>query len=228
MFYYYGRKKRFIDAYPAAEYGTVIEPFAGAASYSCRPDNRGRTIMLIERDEQVAALWHRLQRMTVDELDAMPDLQVGEMTDDLFHLLHMVSKRWYTYRKATVTPIMAHNWMVARPYYREMLPFIREWTVTQGDYRDAPDIEATWFIDPPYPGAPGDGYRHGSAGFDYTELAEWCRSRQGQVIVCSGADDKWLPFTPFVVGKGVGGKQFAEGIWSNRPLPEHDLQLGLF
>lgn len=228
MFYYYGRKRRFIDLYPPAEYEVIVEPFAGAASYACRPDNREREVLLIERDEQVAALWHRLQAMTVDELAAMPDLQAGDMTDDLFHLLHMASKRWHTYRRATVTPLMAKNWRQGRKTYSEMLPFIREWTVQQGDYKSAPDIEATWFVDPPYPGAPGDGYRHGSADLDYGELAEWCRSRRGQVIVCSGADDRWLPFTHLVTTKGVGVKRFAEGIWTNRPLPAEGIQLEMF
>ncbi len=222
MFQYYGRKKRFIDLYPSAQYECIIEPFAGSASYACVPSHRERTVQLIERDAQIVDLWHRIQQMTPFEVEQMPDLTPGEVTDDLFHLLHMASKRWHTYRKATVTPIMAKNWNTAKRYYAEMLPFVRNWDVRHADYRDAPDVEATWFIDPPYPGDPGTGYRHGSADIDFGELAEWCQSRRGQVIVCSAATDTWLPFQLLTVGRGVGGKGFPEGIWTNRP---EDLRL---
>jgi hypothetical protein len=42
---------------------------------------------------------------------------------------------------------------------------IRHWEIHHGDYRIAPDVEATWFIDPPYTEA-GRHYRHGPAGID--------------------------------------------------------------
>jgi hypothetical protein len=34
--------------------------------------------------------------------------------------------------------------------------------VVQGDYRDAPDVEATWFVDPPYQGDGRDEERAGA------------------------------------------------------------------
>ena len=76
--------------------------------------------------------------------------------------------------------------------------------VRLGDYRSAPDLEATWFVDPPYQPTRGMktgqglGYAPGctSRELDYGELAEWCRSRRGQVIVCEQEGADWLPFRP--------------------------------
>ena len=75
------------------------------------------------------------------------------------------------------------------------LIYIRHWSIICGDYRDAPDIEATWFVDPPYENM-GKHYRCND--IDYVELAEWCRARRGQVMVCENDGATWLPFTPFI------------------------------
>ena len=214
-FYYYGRKKRIIDRYPTARYDTVIEPFAGSASYSCRPDHRSRTVRLFDRDPDVVEAWRWLLSLTDDELANLDRLEAGTMAYRPVEIMHMASKRWWTYRKATTTPLMAGNWAKSLRYWPTIVPEIRHWEVAEGSYLDAPDVEATWFIDPPYPGPPGDGYRFGSKLLDYGELADWCRSRRGQVIVCSAGDDDWLPFVPFVELTGVGSKRSVEGIWTN-------------
>jgi hypothetical protein len=75
---------------------------------------------------------------------------------------------------------------------------IRHWKLIEGDYACAPDIEATWFIDPPYQVA-GTHYVHHT--IDYAELAAWCRSRSGQVMVCENDGATWLPFQPFGLHK---------------------------
>lgn len=63
-------------------------------------------------------------------------------------------------------------------------------------YESLPDLgTATWFIDPPYTGA-GKHYKFGVGGLDHNHLAEWCRSRDGQVIVCESGSARWLPFEP--------------------------------
>ena len=82
---------------------------------------------------------------------------------------------------------------------------IQHWRVIVGaDYTAAPDIKATWFIDPPYANAAGAWYRYHDV--NYRQLARWCRSRKGQVIVCENEGATWLPFEPFRVVKGTGGK----------------------
>jgi site-specific DNA-adenine methylase len=67
------------------------------------------------------------------------------------------------------------------------LAHLKQWDITHGSYTDLPDIEATWLIDPPYQpliSTAGNDYTTGASGIDYQHLAEWCKSRKGQVIVC--------------------------------------------
>jgi len=65
-------------------------------------------------------------------------------------------------------------------------PFWRYFGAKWRSYETAPDIEATWFIDPPYQKM-GRHYVHSLSVDQYGSLATWCQSRQGQVIVCEGA-----------------------------------------
>jgi len=95
---------------------------------------------------------------------------------------------------------------------------IRHWKVQHGFYWQAPDVEADWFVDPPYEGKPGLQYRtHGSRNFDYGALAAWCIERRGQTIVCEAQGASWLPFRPFHTAAGMQGTKRTgisrEAIW---------------
>lgn len=94
------------------------------------------------------------------------------------------------------------------------LSSIRHWIVEEGDYKKAPDWNATWFIDPPYEGA-GKSYPFNK--IDRPKLAKWCKGRRGQVIVCESQDAKWLPFKKLGMFKSTPGKkrpnQSAEAIY---------------
>ena len=95
---------------------------------------------------------------------------------------------------------------------------IRHWRVIEGDYTTAPDIEATWFIDPPYQVA-GKYYKHPAKDIDFVALASWCRSREGQVMVCENEGATWLPFETFASIKksqmtGTGNVSH-EVLWTN-------------
>ena len=82
------------------------------------------------------------------------------------------------------------------------------WRVIEGDYSDAPDIRATWHIDPPYQHA-GKWYKHGSGALDFAHLGAWCRSRRGRVMVCEAAGADWLPFEPL---RTVKATTLADGV----------------
>jgi len=49
----------------------------------------------------------------------------------------------------------------------KLLPEIKHWKTQIGDYKNLPDIEATWFIDPPYQFG---GEHYSVNGIDYSEL----------------------------------------------------------
>lgn len=91
----------------------------------------------------------------------------------------------------------AYGWSEAhRARVARQLASIRHWRVIEGDYTSAPDVEATWFVDPPYQRS-GVHYNHPSTALDFSALAEWCRSRRGQVIACEADGADWLPFRVF-------------------------------
>jgi hypothetical protein len=97
---------------------------------------------------------------------------------------------------------------------------IKHWLVYEGSYDDIPDVEATWFVDPPYKGL--NLYRQGD--IDYDALALWCLQRRGQVIVCENEGADWLPFSPFrdshAAPRKGGGRRSKEAIctWSSSDL----------
>ena len=119
----------------------------------------------------------------------------------------------FAYRTIKVTPVLERNWEISKRVMEQSLPKVKHWSIACADYRTAPDVEATWFIDPPYRGDPGSGYRYSSADLDYDELAKWIVERRGHVIACEGPNGDYLPFRPLRTSMGVAGKQSSEVVW---------------
>ena len=229
--------------FPRPRYPLVIEPFAGGAGYSLywEPDD----VVLIERNPVIAEMWRWLLSATPEEILALPDIGPDDLVDDIDapqgartwigmwcnvasdHPMHRLSA-WaravlgYERRAGTYSDQLVWSWRVRQRAARHV-PRMRRWRVIEGDYHDAPDVEATWFIDPPYDCRAGEHYPHGRRGIDYAELADWCRSRRGQVIVCERQGADWLPFSPLASTQSTRGKS-AEAIWTSDPDP----QLSLF
>jgi len=66
----------------------------------------------------------------------------------------------------------------------------------------------------------GYRYKHNSKSIDYNHLSQWCKDREGQVIVCESNDASWLPFRTLynnigAVRDGKGGRKSVELIWTN-------------
>lgn len=216
MFYYYGRKKKIAGLYPDPRHGVIVEPFAGSASYSLHGERWMNDVILVERDPDVAALWRWLiGSATSNEVMLLPDLVEGERTSSFLHILHMGSKRAFTYRSATVTRFMVESWTASKSYMASNLHKVKHWTLVEGDYTSAPDVDATWFIDPPYQGDAGTGYRFGSGGLDYGALGSWVRSRRGHVMACDAPTATWLPFRPWAQTVAHAGKQSVEGLYEH-------------
>ena len=207
MFYYYGRKKQIAKHYPTPSFNTIIEPFAGAAAYSMYGDNWKKSVVLVEKDKEVADIWNWLiNDATVDEIKRLPDLKIGEKSSEFLHIVHAATKMAFAYKTIKVTAVLERNWEISRRIFAENLYKIKHWQIINGDYSNAPDVEATWFVDPPYKGDAGMGYRYSSKMMDYGKLAEWVLSRKGEVICCEGKNGDYLPFNPLITGKGVAGK----------------------
>lgn len=214
MFYFYGRKKQIAKYYPKPIFNTIIEPFAGSAAYSLYGDNWKKEIILIEKDERIVKIWEWLiYEATPEEILKLPDLKIGEKSSNFLHILHAATKQAFYYKTIKVTPVLERNWRINKKHMAKNLFKIKKWKIILGDYTCAPDIEATWFIDPPYRYESGLGYRNGSNSLDYDALAKWALKRNGEIIFCEGGKADYLPFKPLLTLTGVAGKRNEEAIF---------------
>lgn len=226
MFYYYGRKKRLAKHYPSPGCDLIIEPFAGAAAYSLHADNWRKQVLLIEKDKKVAEIWEWLiEEATPEQIKNLPDLKPGEKSSEFLHIIHAATKMAFKYKTIKVTPVLARNWEISRRVFAQNLSKVSHWKVICGDYTVAPDVEATWFIDPPYKGDPGMGYNYSSAQIDYSFLATWAMARKGEVIFCEGLYGDYLPFNSLIELKGVAGKISKEVVFYRDTNSEEQMPL---
>lgn len=229
MFYFYGGKRRLARFYPPPQHQVVVEPFAGSASYSVKqliPVKGARPIeraILVEKDPRVCEIWKRLLAMEVDDLLDHPIPKAGERTSDFLYMTSACSNRIARIEEMTVTTRMP---VVLKRMFRQIaavLPHVKDRVeIIEGDYTAAPDIEATWFIDPPYhvtgrPQSRGMGYAEGCNSFslDYEALATWCRERRGQKIVCEQEGATWLPFEHLRPARNSIGNKVTELVWTD-------------
>lgn len=211
MWGYYGSKSKIIDSYPAPKYGKIIEPFAGTAQYSLKYYDRDVTI--VDKYEVITRIWQWLQKCSPSDITGLPRLKFGENVDDF--KWDCDEAKWLVGFIIVGAPSQpkktASRWKtIIRPNTQdyklkmisESLHKIRHWKVINGGYEDLANEEATWYIDPPYQHG-GQYYRYGNKNIDFGKLAVWCKSRNGQVMVCENSKADWLPFKPLVSMRGV-------------------------
>lgn len=203
FFPFYGSKWNIARHYPSPKHNIVIEPFAGSAGYStfysCHK------VHLIDVDPIITSIWTYLINVSAEEIMDLPELlEAGDCVDNYSisqeakWLIGFWLNRGSASPKKTRTSYSARTdkaqlvWgLRAKERIAKQIPYIREWKVTQGSYVNAPDVEATWFIDPPYTDK-GKYYR--KQFNEYFDLAQWSLERKGSVTVCEGDNASWLPF----------------------------------
>lgn len=227
MFPYYGGKRRLARRYPPPLFDRIIEPFAGAAGYSCLYPERDVT--LIERDPEIAAVWRYLIGVDLDRLYDLPLLSTGDrvsevsgLDDDERRLLRLLAGAWTAGAFSDLVCERPGRRMARNlRHIRDLVPRCRHWTVIEGNYDEAPiRRDATYFIDPPYQGLGGAGYANGNDALDFDGLAAWCRSLPGQTIVTENDEATWLPFRPLFPHKGGTNETKTECVWLAGPQPK--------
>lgn len=219
FFSYYGAKHRIAGLYPRPTYDTIIEPFAGSAAYACRyPD---RQVILVEKYQPVAAVWEYLLTATPADILALPVCGADCRTYDIPPGAQNLIGFWYATgrREPANTPGRyakskpSTYWNVTiRGRIAGQVERIKHWRLLCGDYTSAPDVPATWFVDPPYANSAGACYP--AAVRDFAHLADWCRSRAGQVVVCEGGRASWLPFVKLADCRNFADRGRAELIYT--------------
>jgi hypothetical protein len=197
----------------------IVEPFAGSAGYSLHGNRWRKDVLLLDRDTRVVGAWEWLiGEATRATILALPDLHVGETSTEFLSIASVATRTANSLNTAVVTPSMVATWEESRSCLAADISKVKHWHVRAGEYADAPDVAATWFVDPPYHGRVGDGYAFGSPRLDYVHLATWIRSRAGQTIACESGVADYLPFEPLRAGTDRPDDAHAEFIWSSHTV----------
>ena len=226
MFYYYGTKKQLAKYYPKPKKDVIVEPFCGAAQYSLKYWKKD--VFLYDIDELIIRLWQYLQSATEQDVKSLPRFKAGDDIRD-FKLSEGESlfcgyMAGISFAKRNIVSSMASKTInndilkISKNLYK-----IKHWQVKRLDYKEIPNIDATWFIDPPYIKG-GHKYRYSNKNIDYDFLAEWCKTRSGDVIVCENADAGWLDFLPIVQINGNANHKKIEAMWTNFKTEYHNIK----
>lgn len=229
MWSYYGAKTNIIDHYPPPKCDKIIEPFAGTARYALKYFEKD--ILIVDRYLVIINIWKWLQKCSKNDIVKLPDMKFGDHVDDYNFdceeaknlMGFMIGFMTESPRKtATIRMQQRPNSInytknrIANNLYK-----IKHWTVRTGSYENIENQEATWFIDPPYQFG-GSHYKFSE--IDYSHLSSWCKSREGQVMVCETTGADWMDFKPMAIHKTRRGFQ-KEAIWSNQPTAFDNEQL---
>jgi site-specific DNA-adenine methylase len=231
MFSYYGSKSKIVDYYPPPKYGKIIEPFAGSARYSLKYWDRD--VLLVDKYEVIVSIWQWLQKCSPKDILGLPKIKKGDRVSQ-----YNLSKEESLFLGFCVVSAAARP--QDKPATFEGIPLnrnclentaknlhkIKHWKIAKGSYEDLENTEATWFIDPPYQFG-GEHYKHGIKELNFINLAQWCKIRNGQVIVCENTKATWMDFKPMISMDGSLYKT-TEAIWSNIPTNYDSVQTKLF
>jgi len=218
MFSYYGSKSKIVHLYPTPKFDKIIEPFAGSARYSLRFWQKD--ILLVDKYPVIVDVWNYLKNASEKDILGLPKLKRGEKFKENTELSE-IEKKFYgfitqagsTGERYSVGTMQGVNVEHDLKRIAKQLFKIRHWNIKLADYNELENEKATWFIDAPYQFG-GHEYKYSNKKIDFNELGEWCKQRDGQVIVCENTKAKWLNFKPVVKMQGTIFKT-TEAIWSN-------------
>lgn len=210
FFKHFGSKARLANQLPPPRFKTIIESHAGSAAYSVAHATPAHDVLLYDTDERICTVWEFLIGASETDIMALPVehfLKGGDLRDlNLDRPRFLLIQKWlaisgtHSYKLAPclladIRGNAGNVWSEpVRARIAQQVSQIKHWKIFCESYDCAPDIEAHWHTDPPY-----QGNAHGFANYkckppDYEKLAEWCRSRRGDVTVHEQHGATWLPF----------------------------------
>lgn len=212
MWSYYGSKSKIVKYYPEPKHNKIIEPFAGTARYALRYWDR--SVLLVEKYDVIYNIWKYLQSASTKDILSLPDIEPKQMIpktgfDPADHLMYFCAARGNALTGHKAGSFC--GWNRNKKEIADKLYKIKHWEIILGDYKDLENKNATWFIDPPYQAL---GYRYKHHDIDYKSLADWCKARNGQTIVCENEDGNWLDFKPLKKMRGSKHSKI-EMMWHN-------------
>lgn len=231
MFNYYGSKSKLVNFYPPPKHQKIIEPFAGSARYSLKYWQKD--VFILDKNEKVINTWKWLQQCSKNDILKLPKLTKGldirtiDLSDnERTFLSFLVASGRPSY---IVTQFMDYDHGNQNVYKKiaDKLDCIRHWEIKHGGYDEIKNIEATWFIDPPYMYG-GEHYAESNKAINFKILADWCKTRNGQTIVCENTKADWLDFKPLKKIQGACQTNTVEAIWSNHKTNYDNIQQELF
>jgi 16S rRNA G966 N2-methylase RsmD len=222
MISYYGSKSKIVNKYPKPTKDLIIEPFAGSAKYALRYWEKD--VILIEKYDVVYKIWKWLQQCSSNDILKLPILKQGDnLKDFTFDCEEAKMFMGYLTAQGVAKPqdkavfrATTHrpNWIkYSLERMSKDIEKIRHWDIRNCDYTEVYNFDATWFIDPPYQYG-GEHYPMSNKDIDFEWLAEWCKNRNGEVIVCENTKADWMEFKPIANLKGSKHKT-VEAVYLN-------------
>ena len=229
MFSYYGSKSKIVNYYPPPKHKLIIEPFAGSARYSLKYWQND--VLLVDKYPVIVDVWNYLKNASEGDILGLPKMKTGDCIDN-YQLLTDTERMFLGFivqissgMRRTVSPFIEDTEPALKKIAKQ-LHKIRHWQIKLGSYNELENVEATWFIDPPYMFG-GHEYKCSNKQIDFKDLAEWCKTRNGQSIVCENTKADWLPFKRLKEMQGTMYKT-TEAIWTNLPSSYNNEQLTFF
>jgi len=229
-FSYYGGKGMIVNRYPAPKHKTIIEPFAGGAAYSLKYYKHD--VVLNDLNQKTYGVWKFITNLVNYKfIKKIPvEVKKGDTIDNITKGKGFPSGLIYLLRSACnvgtfgakncnqITKIGAEKWKHNTiDKLKFWMPKLCHWKITNKDYISMENVEATWFVDPPYNNDSGKIYKTNIV--NYSELSKWCLSRKGFIVVCEDYGANWLPFIKTKKAPGLQSKHRStkriEGVYVN-------------
>ena len=232
MFSYYGSKSKIVQLYPKPKNDLIIEPFAGSARYSLKYFEKD--ILLVDKYEKIVSIWKWLQNCSIDDIKSLPNIKLGQTInremfdcDEQFWLMGFLVQNGVNSPRLTMSKFASDtNFETKKKNIYNNLFKIKHWNIKCDCYKNIENVNATWFIDPPYQYG-GEYYVKSNKNIDFKYLSTWCKSRNGQIIVCENTKANWMEFKPMIQITGTIHKT-VEAIWTNEKSSFNYQQQKLF